>query len=128
MVSSSIVGASASYRYGSAGSSYGIERLSRRRGLLASAVASMVPVVRAGRARGTRTLLVEAAASTVVRCRRGHLLTCRRHRVPEAAEGVHALAARVARACVAGERVERVAVVGHLRLAVRALGGRDHRG
>src|SRR5690242_8207324 len=45
--------------------------------------------------------------------------------VPLGAEGVDALALDVAGSCVVGEVVERVTVVGHLHLAVLALGGAE---
>src|SRR4051794_23284175 len=66
--------------------------------------------------------LVAATATATARARRraGHLVAGGGDRVPAGAERVHALAARVAGALVAGEGVDRVAVVGHLRLAVGA--------
>jgi hypothetical protein len=55
----------------------------------------------------------------VTRARRGHdLVSGGVNHVPVPAEGVDALAVRVAGLLVAGERVERVPVVGDLRLSV----------
>ena len=70
-----------------------------------------------------RVVLVAKAAAGA-RCRRDFVARRRQH-VPEAAEGVHALPVRVAGLLVGREEVERVAVVGDLRLAVRAGAGRD---
>jgi len=53
-------------------------------------------------------------ADSRVRRRADDLVTRRRERVPQAAEGVHALAVGVAGLLVAREEVERVAVVGDL--------------
>src|SRR3954465_7200395 len=69
-----------------------------------------------------------AAAATTAGRLGGHLVAGGRHRVPAGAEGVHALAAGVTGALVAGEGVERVAVVGDLGLAVGARGRSHHRG
>src|SRR3954470_2104100 len=74
--------------------------------------------------------LVANAPTPTARARRlgGDLVAGGGDHVPAGAESVHALAARVAGVLVARERVERVAVVGHLGLAVGARGGAHHRG
>src|SRR4051794_26656707 len=48
--------------------------------------------------------------------------------VPEGAEGVYPLAGRIARALVAREPVQRMAVVGHLCLSIGPRRGSNHRG
>src|SRR4051794_11624474 len=77
-----------------------------------------------------RALVATAAtaARARARCLARDLVAGRRQRIPEASEGVHALAAGVTGALVAGECVDRVAVVGDLRLAVGARRGSQHRG
>src|SRR4051794_12138502 len=57
----------------------------------------------------------------------GDLVAGAREHIPTGAEGVHALAVGVAGALVAREGVERVAVVGHLGLAVGARAGAHER-
>jgi hypothetical protein len=75
------------------------------------------PETNAGHGDPSRQPLVAEA-----RARRGtdDLVTRRRQRVPEAAERVHALSVRAAGLLVAREEVEGVAVVGDLRISVRA--------
>src|SRR4051794_28251797 len=74
--------------------------------------------------------LVAAAATAAAGARRraGHLGAGGGNRVPTGAERVHALAVGVTGVLVACEGVERVAVVGHLRLAIGAGRGAEHRG
>src|SRR3954453_13495488 len=72
---------------------------------------------------GTRALVADSR----VRRHADDLVTGRGERVPQAAEGVHALAVGVAGLLVTREEVERVALVGDLWFSVRAGAGRDDR-
>src|SRR3954452_93710 len=85
---------------------------------------AMTPASIAGRSVG---LVATAAASRAGRLT-GRLVARGGQREPAGAERRHALAVRVAGRVVAVEAIERVAVVGDLRLSVGALGGCDHRG
>src|SRR3954452_13343521 len=75
-------------------------------------------------------LVAKTAPTPATGARRlgGDLIAGGGEHVPAGAEGVHALAVGVAGALVAREAVERVAVVGHLGLAVRARAGAHQRG
>src|SRR3954468_10608148 len=76
---------------------------------------------------GSGLLVAIAAAARARRCR-GDLVSGRREHVPRCAESVDGLAVGVAALAVALVAVERVAVVGHLRLAVGPRGRAEQRG
>src|SRR3954454_24555957 len=80
---------------------------------------------------GTARLVAKAAAARVRVRARGlahDLVPGRRNRIPEAAECVGALPARVTGILVTREQVDRVAGVGDLRLTVGPRGCSEHRG
>src|SRR3954469_19516979 len=78
---------------------------------------------------GTTPLVAKAAATTARARGLAHdLVPGRRNRIPEAAECVDALAARVTGILVARVGVERVAIVGDLRLTVGPRSCSEHRG
>src|SRR3954469_14574725 len=99
----------------------------RRSAPSAYAAGAVAPIATArDRSRGS-ALSVAIAATRARRCR-GDRVPGRRQHVPGSAEPGVALAGGVAAVAVALEAVERVAVVGDLRLAVRARGRAEQGG
>src|SRR5687767_9310898 len=85
-----------------------------------SAYAAGTAVWRAALVGDSRAAMLVDTVAPRARCLLGDLVAGGGHDVPGGAERVQALAVCVAGLLVAREQVERVAVVGHLRLAVGA--------